>query len=278
MTGRLLGVLLAGLCLGAPSAASAANMYGNQVLFLLHMPLGGGTFFTTNYLFAATESDHTIVNVKCFNDAGQRIGPADGVDVDLRLRGDIAQHTPTTLLVTTDPLFSSGIGWCWAHDPRAIPYNVQITIGATTNLQPRGILDSTTSTLVGSSMGLDYFLQSIDGRPIFGGTPFATADDKTLTYLMLINPTTRDGTVTLTLRGRTLRRRLTARSLQALSIPGVFGVGPMPEGGSVTISVSGRGEGGVLGWLVTAQPSTGRLQFTAVGLDASTSDRLPSLK
>ena len=47
--------------------ALAANMWFQQALFLAHIPIGGGQFFTTNHTFAANEGAVTV-NVKCFND------------------------------------------------------------------------------------------------------------------------------------------------------------------------------------------------------------------
>ena len=272
----VLGVLLLGMVVAGPSPASAANMYYQQALLLVHLPLGNGQTFTTNYTFAATEGSNTTVNVKCFNDALQRIGPAVGVNVQLNNTGQIAQHTPTSLLVTTDPLFS-GTGWCWANNTSANvnDFNAQITIGATTDLTPGGILNSATSTLIGTDSGLAEIATAL------GGIPYFTTNGGTVNFLVIVNPLTTTIPLTLQLfdatgtkQGADLNRTFSGRSLQVLSIPGVFGVTPTPPtSGSVRITTNANG---FLGWLVMAQQSTGRVQFTAVGLDADNVLSLPA--
>ncbi len=110
MAAVVAGVLFLGLVVFGPVSASASRTMGNQqALFLVHLPLGGGQFFTVNYTFTGSEAP-TTVTVKCFNDSAQRIGPMAGVNVVFSAQGQVVQHTPTTLGVTTDALFSGGSG------------------------------------------------------------------------------------------------------------------------------------------------------------------------
>ena len=72
-------ILLLGLAFLGPAPASA-DLWRQQAILLLHVPLGGGTFFTTNHMITGTTGAITV-NVKCFNESSQRIGPAVGVNV-----------------------------------------------------------------------------------------------------------------------------------------------------------------------------------------------------
>ena len=47
-------VLWLGLTVVGPAPASATNMASQQAILLIHVSLGGGTFFTSNYVFAET--------------------------------------------------------------------------------------------------------------------------------------------------------------------------------------------------------------------------------
>ena len=88
-------LLLLGLGVLGPAPASA-DMSNQQAILLIHVPLGGGIFFTTNHVFTGTTGALTAT-VKCFNDSAQRIGPAAGVNVELSTTGQLSQQTPTTL-------------------------------------------------------------------------------------------------------------------------------------------------------------------------------------
>jgi len=274
----ILGVLLSGAVVLGPAPASASNMYFQQAILLVHLPvpqLGSGVFFTTNLTFTASEGANTTVNVKCFNDALQRIGPAGGVNVLLNNTGQLAQHTPTTLLVTTDPLFT-GIGWCWGSNITSPfnDYNVLTTIGATSDLTPGGILNSTSSTLVASNTGLAQLSSAL------GGIPYYTTNGGVQNFAVFVNPLPTPVTLLLQLfdvtgvqQGANLLRSFPGRSVQVLSIPAVFGVTPAPPAtGSVRITANANG---FLGWFVTAQLPPGRTTFIAIGLDVDDSTPLP---
>ena len=262
----LVGVLLVGLAVLGPAPASAANMWFQQAIFLLHIPLGGGQFVTTNHVITATEGANTTVNVKCFNDTFQRIGPAPGVNVALNATGQVANHTPTTLLVTTDLLFT-GLGWCWANNINSgLDSNVQTTIGVTSDLTPGGLLNSPGSTLLGTSTGLAETSNNVGGIPFFSTVGGASA------FAILLNPLPGAQPVTLQLynatgvaQGAPLVRNLSGRDLDVLQIPQAFGLPIPPTTGSVTITAGGNG---YLGWIIQVYPTGGgRLLFTPIGLD-----------
>jgi hypothetical protein len=261
-------VLLLGLTVVGPAPASATNMASQQAILLIHVSLGGGTFFTSNYVFAANESGPVTVNVKCFNDAAQRIGPPFGVNVELNSTGQLSQQTPTTLGVTSDPLFSSGLGWCFAInvDENVLDFNVLHTIGSTADLTPGGLLNSPGSTLVAANTGLYEMSVNRGGIPYFNTSAGASA-----TYAFLLSPADVSAQVTLALynaegivQGPALVRSLSPRNIDLLTIPGAFGLATPPVSG--TVKITGDGVHGYLGWVI--QVGGGKILFTALGLDA----------
>ena len=264
-------VLVGLLVVLAPSPAVAGNMWTDQAILLVHIPVSGGQVFTTNYMITATEAAVTV-NIKCFNDASQRIGPIAGVNVPLAATGQVAFHTPSTLLVTTDPLFT-GVGWCWATNVvNDEEYNVQIVVGLTTNLGPNGILTSATSTLVAANTGL------AETSSEHGGLPYFTTGPGVQNFLVLVNPLTAGRTLTIQLydtngvaQGAPLLRTLNGRGLQVLQVPGAFGLPLPPASGSVTIIADGNG---YLGWIVQVLGSN-RLLFSVIGLDEQDLTLLP---
>jgi hypothetical protein len=270
----IVGILFLGLVVVGPATASAGDMWFQPALFLVHLPLGGGQFYTTNYIFAASEGANTTVNVKCFNDASQRIGPVAGVNVELSATGQVARHTPTTLGVTSDPLFT-GNGWCWANNINSgLDFTTEITLGLTTDLTVGAILNSASSTFVGTSHGLGEVSSAI------GGVPFFTTTGGALHFLILLNPLTTARTLTLTLfdangiqQGAPLVRNLSARDLDALSIPAVFGVATPPTSGSVRLNANGNGFNG---WYLQIYPTGSRAVFAPIGLDGDNTTQLPT--
>jgi hypothetical protein len=260
----VVGVLALGGALLGPPPASATNMWWQQAILLIHVPIGGGQFFTTNQVFTASQGGNTTVNVKCFNDSFQRVGPAAGVNVELSATGQLAQQTPITLAVVGDPLFA-GIGWCWARNISSVQdFNVQTTIGATPDLSPGGILNAGASTLVGANTGLAETSSNL------GGIPFFTTSGGVANFALFVNPLPTARTVTLQLfdangvpQGGSLVRNLSGRDMDILSIPGAFGLPTPPTTGSVRITANGNG---YLGWIVQLYPGN-RLIFVAIGLD-----------
>jgi hypothetical protein len=259
-------ILLLGLAVVSPAPASAVNMWWQQAIILIHVPLGGGVFFTTNHVLTANEGSNTTVNVKCFNESSQRIGPLAGVNVELGATGQLSQQTATTLAVTTDPLFT-GLGWCWGNNTNSgLDFNVLTTIGSTSDLSPGGLLNSAGSTLIAANTGLAETSSNV------GGIPYFTTSGGAATYAFFVNPLAAARILTLQLysaagiaQGPPLVRNLSGRDMDVLSIPDVFGLATPPVSGSVKITANGIG---YLGWIVQVYPTgSGRVVFTAIGLD-----------
>ena len=269
-------MLFLGLVVFGPDSVLAGNMFREQALFLAHIPLGGGQFFTTNYIFTSTEGPGSI-NLKCFNDAFQRIGPPAGVNVPLPATGTVAQHTPTTLGVTADPLFASGAGWCFADTiVGSNDFNSQITVGVTTDLTVGGILNSPSATFIGHNTGLG------ETSRLFGGDTFFTTANGALHFLVLVNPYTTTTTLQLQLfdvtgnqQGSTISRTLNGRAFVSLLVPAAWGLTTPPTSGNVRITGANTVGQGWLGWYLQVYPN-GRAVFNSVGLDGDTIDQIPA--
>lgn len=260
------GALFLAVAVLNPTGA-VADQWFSQAIPLLHIPLGNGLVFTSNYAFAATGSGAVTVNVKCFNDASQRIGPAPGVNVPLPAAGAVALHTPPTLAVTTDPLFL-GSGWCWAQALTAETFSSQITVGATTNLGPGAIQNDPNALFVGNSTGL-----AVTSRKL--GIPYVTIGPGIQDFAMIVNPNPSVVSAAIGLWNASgvlqspgfLIRNFPGRSLQVLSIPSDLGVVTPPPSGSVAV---GTAEAiGLLGWFFSVRASTNRATFLPAAADFS---------
>jgi hypothetical protein len=269
----IVGVLFLGVMVFGSSAASAATMWNQQALLLVHIPIGGGQIFTSNFVFTATENA-TAINIKCFNDSGNRIGPLAGINIAFSAANQVSQQTPASLGVTTDPLFGSGSGWCWASSPgAAFDFNVQATYGATSDLTPGGVLNSPGALFIGHSPG------SAETSNNLAGVPFWTTAGGAQHFLVLLNPLTAPSTASLRLFDTSgtaqgtgfLVRILNPRSMVVLTVPSSFGLASPPTSGSIRDFV---GPGRHLGWYLQVYPN-GRAVFSQLGLDGDDTALLP---
>ena len=254
-------------------AASAATMWNQQALLLVHIPIGGGQVFTSNFVFTATENA-TTVNVKCFNESGNRIGPLPGINIAFSASNQVSQQTPTSLGVTADPLFGSGSGWCWASSPGgAFDYTVQATYGATSDFTPGGILNSPGASFIGHSPGAAETTNNL------AGVPFWTTVGGAQHFLVLLNPLSAAASANSRLFDTSgtaqgtgpLARTLNPRSLVVLTVPTSFGLASPPTSGSIkVVQITGR----FLGWYLQVYPN-GRAVFSQINLDGDDTALLP---
>ena len=265
---RVVGILFLGLVVVGTAPASADITWNQTVMLLFHIPLGDGQFFTTNYVITASGGTATV-NIKCFSNTLQRIGPAAGVNVSLPAAGQVAQQTPILLGVVGDLFFGGGVGWCWANNTLSGNlYDTQFTVGITTDLSPGGILNSGTPTFF---VGTGLTQMGIGGDIPF----FTTAGAQNFAFLL--NPTSTSVALTLQLfntsgiqQGSNLNRVLNPREVAVLPIPGVFGLPTPPMSGSVRITAGF----GFLGWFLS-QRANG-LIFSTLGLDINGAILLPA--
>ncbi len=157
-----------------------------------HFPSSGGGApgpWSTVYTVSNTTSTATTVNVKCYNEFAQRVGPAAGTTFTLTAF-NMNFYTPEALLLTTDPLFN-GFGWCYF----AVTAGDSISVGVGTGM--RGIAGNT--TIFGSNnsraiaMDTAQRMVTIDD----GSVPFWTKQVSWTTYLLSINPTTTSRNLTV---------------------------------------------------------------------------------
>jgi hypothetical protein len=274
-------VLFLGVVVFGPAPASAATEDNQQVVLLQHISLGGGSVFTSNYVFTST-GGATTVNVKCFNDSGNRIGPLAGVNIAFSAANQVSQQTPATLGVTADPLFT-GTGWCWLNGtPTTANYNIQETHGVASDLTPGGILNAAGSTFVVHSPGA----VEVDNNPAtanLGGVPLWTTAGGAQHFLVLLNPLKVASTVFVRLfdtngiaQGTSdLSRPLNPRSMVALTVPTSFGLASPPTTGSIKVTMNSAPppSPAYMGWYLQVYPS-GKAVFSQVGLQFNDVDRL----
>jgi hypothetical protein len=95
-------------------AAAGPNETTDLVAMYAHIAVGvGGATgpFTTVFYLSNGLPETVVVNVKCFNEIGQRVGPGAGDNVIL-IAFESEVRTPVTLGLTTDPNFT-GLGFCY---------------------------------------------------------------------------------------------------------------------------------------------------------------------
>ncbi|GEM_PF-3594107 len=120
---------------------------------------------TTHYLISSTTSVGATVNVKCYNDQIQRVGPAAGTTVTL---GSFAMEPwdPVSLGLTGDLLFT-GLGFCYfadtgVGDDFAVSFLVGISDGnnlITTNNAVAITADTAQSNVSGDDANIPYWTE-----------------------------------------------------------------------------------------------------------------------
>jgi hypothetical protein len=179
--------------IGVGSAAGGPNMSTDLAGMYVHIvtgPIAGATGpFSTVFFLSNTTANAINVNVKCYNDAAQRVGPAAGTNVNL-VAHDVDQVNPVSLGLTTDPSFT-GQGWCYFAETTAgindfavtIVMGVQGTGGSGTgSAATHPILTSNASLAIGTSTAQAIVSNDDTNVPIWLGSNWRT-------WLILLNPT-----------------------------------------------------------------------------------------
>lgn len=208
-----------------------------------HFPFSGGGApgpWSTVYTVSNTTSTATTVNVKCFNEFTQRVGPAAGTSFTLTAF-NMNFYTPEALGLTTDPAFN-GFGWCYF----AVTAGDSISVGVGTGV--RGIAGN--PTIFGSNnsraiaMDTAQRMVTIDDASV----PFWTKQASWTSYLVSVNPTTTSRALTVNVYDDTgtfqgaLNTTLSPRDLDMLVISSV---GPALFG-AADVKINGRG---FVGWV-----------------------------
>jgi hypothetical protein len=180
-------VVLASIVATTPAGAGP-NETTDLVAMYAHIPFatGGATGpFSTVFYIANGTSIVMSVNVKCFNDVVQRVGPPAGVTFNL-VAFDVAVVTPANLLITGDPDFT-GLGFCYFARTAGDDFAVTFAMGVQGNnpgliaLHP--LFASNNSRAIGASTAQAMVSADDANVPLWiGGTNWTT-------FLVLVGPT-----------------------------------------------------------------------------------------
>lgn len=263
----LIGVGLLGI---TPLALANSNENEDVAAPYLHFaaPLGAATGpYTTHFLVSSMETASTVnVNVKCYNDSSQRVGPAAGTTIPVAFHGLGVIWLTSLPGVTTDPLFT-GIGWCYftsntSYDI-AVSFLMGISVGnsliATNNSV--GIVADTAQGMVSNSDA---------------NIPYWTNEGSWVTLLLALNPTATARTMVMSVYnaaasllssgaivGFTAARDMGVALISASS--GTFGV--------ADIDITGRG---FAGWILGFNVASYESFMYQVPLDSTDTSRLIS--
>jgi len=169
-------------------AGAGPNESTDLVAMYAHLPASipgaTGPFSTVFYLANGTLAT-TSVNVRCYNDVLQRVGPAGGVIFTLTAF-DIDVATPSNLGLTVDPNFT-GLGFCYFARTSGDDFAVTFAMGIQGNNPPAFALHplfaSNASAAIGASTAQAMVSSDDSNVPLWLGDPNWT------TFLILANPT-----------------------------------------------------------------------------------------
>ncbi|MBI2883499.1 MAG: hypothetical protein HYY11_06290 [Candidatus Methylomirabilis oxyfera] len=195
MLSALLGLVLAAALLPLSPAWANGNESQDLVAPYGHFDMVAGSAsgpLTTHYLISNTDSGSFIsppgsatVNVKCFNDTIQRVGPPAGTNIVLAPFA-MAVHSPVSLGLTSDGAFT-GLGFCYfavtAGGDIAVSFLVGVSEGGnliTTNNSVAIMSDTAQSHVTESP---DFFDASD------ANIPYWTEEGSWQTFVLALDPT-----------------------------------------------------------------------------------------
>lgn len=177
-----LGLVLAVVLLSLSSAWASGNESTDLVAPYGYLPMAAGSApgpLTTHYLISSTTGLGATVNVKCYNDTIQRVGPPAGTTVTLA-PFQMQAWDPVSLGLTSDPSFS-GLGFCYFAQVSVFGDDFAVAFLV-------GISDSnnliTTNNSVAITADTAQFLVSYDDANI----PYWTEEGSWDTYVLLVGP------------------------------------------------------------------------------------------
>jgi len=183
--GSVVAVLL--VLLGATPAAAGPDVSTDVAAIYAHVPFaaGGATGpFTTVYVVSNATSATANVNVKCFNSATARVGPAAGTDIVL---GAFSSQsvTPVSLGLTTAVGFD-GLGFCYFARTLGINFAVTFAMGIQGNNPPGFTVHplgaSNASLAIGTGNAQADVTQNRATAPVWLGSNW-------ITFLFVVCPT-----------------------------------------------------------------------------------------
>ena len=163
----VLGLASTALLLSQSPAWANSNEASDLVAPYGYLAMSAGSApgpLTTHYLISSTTAFGATVNVKCYNDQIQRVGPAAGTTVTLAPFA-MEPWDPVSLGLTADPLIT-GLGFCYfavtAGDDIAVSFLVGISDGnnlITTNNAVAITADTAQSNLSDDDANIPYWTE-----------------------------------------------------------------------------------------------------------------------
>lgn len=174
--------------LAVTPAGAGPNETTDLVAMYAHIPFAVGSAtgpFSTVFYMANGTAGTMTVNVRCYNDVIERVGPALGVSFNLA-PFDLTVVTPANLLITGDPDFT-GLGFCYFARTVGDDFAVTFAMGVQGNnpalfaLHP--LFASNNSLAIGASTAQAMVTADDANVPLWiGGANWTT-------FLVLVGPT-----------------------------------------------------------------------------------------
>jgi hypothetical protein len=217
----------------------AADLVAPYAYFAWSVPPATGPF-TTHYLINNPQSYTISVDVKCYSDINnQRVGPAAGTTYSIGANA-IRNADPVTLGLTTDPNFT-GFGWCYfaGTDYFSVGFVTGISVGGNliTTDNSRAVMSGTAQHHVTTWLG---------------SIPYWTSEGSWETYILAMNPTATNRTLTVRAYNNvgglvgTWTPSLQRRDIDYGTIASLVGAPAYTGWGSAEIEINGRG---FVGWI-----------------------------
>ncbi len=185
---KILGGTALIVLLSCPQAWANNNEARDLVAPYGHFPLATGAAtgpFTTHYLISSTTGSGATVNVKCFNDTIQRVGPVGGTTVTLG-PFEMEVWDPVSLNLTPDVNFT-GFGWCYfaatVGDDIAVAFIAGISVGG-------NLITTNNSLAIMADTAQSQVTDGCGGGDCDANIPYWTKEGSWNTYLLAISPTT----------------------------------------------------------------------------------------
>jgi hypothetical protein len=258
-----IAVILLTLLIAVPMVWAGPNEARELVAPYGHFPAAVGSAtgpFTTHYLVSSTTSLGATVNMKCYDDGEDLLAPTAGTTINLGPFDMDAIWLSGVSGLTTDPHFS-GYGWCYfavtSGDDIAVTFIAGLSVG-------NDLITTNNSTLLMADTAQSYV--TINDANI----PYWTKEGSWNTYLLALNPTTTNRTITMNVYNPSggllgtwtgLLGGLGPRDMDFISIPDAVGATGY---GNADITMSGRG---FVGWVAGVNYTSFQGFIYAVPLD-----------
>lgn len=194
----LLGLVLTVLLLPLSPAWANGNEASDLVAPYGHFDMAAGSAsgpLTTHYLISNTADSilggtSATVNVKCFNDTLERVGPAAGTDITLG-PSEMAVRSPISLGLIDS--FFTGLGFCYFAVTSGGDIAVSFLVGVS---EGNNLITTNDSVAIMSDTAQGQVIESPGGFPFpdisDANIPYWTQEGSWNTFVLALNPTATD--------------------------------------------------------------------------------------